>query len=109
MLTLPSKEKRPALTGKLGNPKKSKRSYSNSASSQRARILKHFESCPRLSTMQARNELGILHPPGRVMELRKMGYQIDTHWIYAPDANGVLHRIGQYVFKGIKHPHSTGG
>jgi len=84
----------------LGNPKKTKRAYSNSASSQRARILEHFANCPRLSTIEARDEYGILHPCGRVMELRKKGYRIDTNWIAAPDSNGVLHRIGQYVFQG---------
>ncbi|HSW94317.1 MAG TPA: helix-turn-helix domain-containing protein [Gammaproteobacteria bacterium] len=84
----------------LGNPKKSKHPYSNSAASQRARILEHFVICPRLSTLEAREKYGILHPGGRVMELRKKGYHIDTHWISAPDSNGVLHRIGQYVFHG---------
>ncbi|HAT7871345.1 TPA: hypothetical protein JBE57_07525 [Legionella pneumophila] len=87
--------------GQLGTPN-AKPSYSNSASSQRARILKHFESCPRLSTVEAREIYGVLHPCGRIMELRKKGYLIDTHWIVAPDLNGVLHRVGLYVFKGQK-------
>jgi len=90
----------------LGNPK-TKTHYNNSAASQRARILDHFSKCPRLSTIQARDEYGILHPCGRVMELRRSGYRIDTTWIKAPDANGVFHRIGQYVFqsneKGVNH------
>lgn len=43
---------------KLGNPK-SKRLYSNAIRSQQARILKHFEECPRLSTLQARMEFYI--------------------------------------------------
>lgn len=92
-----SKKNRPA---DLGNPPKTKRIYSNSVSSQRARILKHFSCCPRLSTIEARNNLGILHPGGRVLELRKKGYKIDTHWINAPDLNGVFHRIGLYVYQG---------
>lgn len=83
----------------LGNPKIKQR-YSNSASSQRARILKHFERNPRLSTMQARTEHGILHPGGRIMELRKKGHRIDTHWIDELDANGVIHRVGLYVYQG---------
>jgi len=91
------KKKSPAA---LGNSKNPKRYYDNSASSQRARILNHFANCPRLSTIEARDEYGILHPCGRVMELRKKGYLIDTHWISAPDSNGVLHRIGEYVFQG---------
>src|SRR5580704_14093664 len=83
----------------LGNPPINQR-YNNAASSQRTRILKHFEACPRLSTIQARNEYGILHPGGRVMELRKKGYKIQTHWISEPDSNGVNHRVGLYIYKG---------
>ena len=93
------KTNRPAA---LGNPQLTKPKYDNTTATQRARILKHFADCPRLSTIQARDELGILHPCGRVMELRRRGYRIDTHWIKEPDSNGVLHRIGLYIFQGMK-------
>jgi hypothetical protein len=92
-----TEKNRPA--GQLGNPK-SKRFYSNAIRSQQARILKHFEECPRLSTIEAREQYGILHPSGRVMELRKKGHRIDTHWISAPDTNGVPHRVGLYIYQG---------
>ena len=84
----------------LGNPNKSKHQYSNSVSSQRARILKHFEGCPRLSTMQARNQFGIMSPAPRIEELRKQGYRIDTQRIIEFDSNGVPHLMGLYVFQG---------
>lgn len=84
----------------LQNNPKSKPLYDNSTTSQSLRILKHFDVCPRLSTIQARNEYGILHPGGRVMELRRKGYRIDTHWVNEPDSNGVNHRIGLYIYKG---------
>ncbi|HAT1846840.1 TPA: helix-turn-helix domain-containing protein [Legionella pneumophila] len=84
----------------LGKPKSKMPLYGNSASSQRARLLKFFESIPRISTMEAREVLGILHPGARIMELRKKGYRIDTHWIEESDANGVMHRIGLYVYQG---------
>ncbi|KTD22000.1 helix-turn-helix domain-containing protein [Legionella israelensis] len=84
----------------LGQNRSSKRPYNNTAS-QRARIIRHFqEKSPRLSTIQAREQYGILHPGGRIMELRNKGYQIDTHWIRETDSNGVLHRIGLYVYHG---------
>ena len=86
--------------GQLGNPKSKKPLYGNSAASQRARLLKFFEASPRISTMEARNELGILHPCGRVMELRNTGHRIDTHWISELDINGVPHRVGLYVYQG---------
>ncbi len=88
----------------LGNPK-SKRLYSNSSSSQQARILQHFEKCPRLSSIQARNKYGALNPGARIMELRELGFKIDTHWIYEADDNGVLHRIGLYVYQGKVRGH----
>ncbi|HAU0282336.1 TPA: hypothetical protein JBF45_15455 [Legionella pneumophila] len=84
---------------KPGNSKYFK-SYINSLQSQRKRILEHFKKCPRLSTIQARNEYGVLHPGGRIMELRKKGYDIQTHWIYEPDSNGISHRIGLYIYNG---------
>lgn len=92
------KKNRPAK--QLGKLKSKMPLYGNSASSQRARLLKFFQSTPRISTMEAREVLGILHPGGRIMELRKKGYRIDTHWIEESDANGVNHRVGLYVYQG---------
>ena len=34
------------------------------------------------------------------MELRKKGHKIDTHWIKESDSNGVIHRVGLYVYQG---------
>ena len=79
-----------------------KHTYSNSATAQRERILKIFDTSPSLSTLQARNEYGILHPGGRIMELRQKGHRIETYWVLEPDANGVLHRVGLYVYQGHK-------
>ncbi|HAT8370927.1 helix-turn-helix domain-containing protein [Legionella pneumophila serogroup 1] len=84
---------------RLGSPK-SMPPYNNSIESQQARILSHFKICPRLSTIEARNKYGILHPGGRMMELRKKGHIIHTHWIYETDSNGVHHRVGLYVYHG---------
>ena len=96
-----AKMNRPAAPGNSN----SKRPYGNSSASQRAIILKHFNDGPRLSTIQARDQYGILHPCGRVMELRKKGHCIDTHWTTELDANGVPHRIGLYVYQGRNRGH----
>lgn len=86
---------------KLGGTSKSKQQYCNSASSQRARLLDYFKSRKaRISAMQARITLGILHPAGRVSELRHRGHKIDLEWIYEKDANQVAHRVGLYVYQG---------
>lgn len=76
--------------------------YSNSLSNQRERILKWFSLNPKLSTMEARNELGILHPSGKILELRGQGHLIITYWVNEPDANGVMHRVGQYFYLSSK-------
>jgi hypothetical protein len=49
-----------------------------------------------VSTICAREEYSILHPAGRVMELRKAGWQISTliHTVF--DAHGFPHRSGVY-------------
>ncbi len=93
--------KKTGAAGKLRNPKSIPK-YSNSALSQRARILKHFEKTSRLSTLYAHDVLGILHSPARILELRKHGYRIDTHRVVEHDLNGQAHAIGLYVYHGKK-------
>ncbi len=48
---------------------------------QRQRILKWFRNVSsRLSTLQARNQLGIMSPANRVKELRHAGHCITLEW-----------------------------
>ncbi len=74
----------------------------NSAFSQRLKILCWFENNPSLVTEQARRELGIMHPAGRIEELRKRGYNILTHWDDYPTADGQPHRMAKYVLMNRK-------
>lgn len=80
-----------------GNSRKQK--YSNSIRSQCTRLLNLFLERNKLNTFQIRNE-GIMHPGGRVLDLRCMGHKIDLNWVREPDCNGVPHRVGLYVYKG---------
>lgn len=90
---------RPAPTNKLGNSN-IQPLYDNSAETQRTRILCDFRNiCPRLTTIEIRDE-GILHPPGRIKEMREQGHCILTHWVRRPDANAVMHRVGMYIYFG---------
>lgn len=83
---------------KQGLKKKSKTTYSNSRASQCKRILSLFPLHQnRLDTFLLR-DAGIMHPAGRIRDLRNRGYQIKTCFIKAPDINGVYHRIGLYLF-----------
>ena len=68
----------------------------NSAQAQRLRILAslHHKS---LTTFEARQQLDIPHPAGRVQELRRAGYAIQTHWSDVMSNAGRRHRIARYV------------
>lgn len=85
----------------LGTFQKNSQKYSNSKANQRSRILKAFETNPKLSTFAFR-KMGIVSPAPRIGELREQHYEIDTQWINEPDENGVIHRIGLYVYHGKK-------
>ncbi|WP_010598059.1 helix-turn-helix domain-containing protein [Rickettsiella massiliensis] len=76
--------------------------YSNFLSNQREKILKWFSVNSKLSTIEARDKLGILYPSGRTLELREQGHFIITYWVDEPDTNGVIHRVGQYFYLGRK-------
>jgi len=49
---------------------------------QQQAILAALRQAP-VSTLQARNELFIMAPAARVMELKEQGHNIITHWVYA--------------------------
>ena len=64
---------------------------------QRVELLKWLQSHQRITTLQARNELGIMHPAARIQELREAGNNIVTHWERETDATGKEHKQGLYV------------
>lgn len=69
--------------------------FSTDTSQQRARLLSRLQSSS-ITTLQARQELDILHPAARVKELREQGHNITTHW--TTDTTGkAKHRVGCYV------------
>lgn len=71
----------------------------NSISSQRATILAFLQKGRAVTTLYARNILGICHPGMRICELRQAGHDIETIWVNETDAAGVLHRVGKYILK----------
>lgn len=94
-------EKSPVLTGKLGNPNEIMLPDNNSPDAQRASILRWFHQVSyRLSTLDARERLGIMSPACRIFELRNMGHNIPLEWTYQEDSSGTLHRVGVYVYMG---------
>lgn len=73
-------------------------SHSNSADAQRARLLAALR-CRPISTIDARRELDILHPAGRVLELRRAGVPVLTYWVTEPTDCGRDHRIARYTLE----------
>ncbi|MDI1278515.1 helix-turn-helix domain-containing protein [Methylobacter sp.] len=73
----------------------SEQPYSTDSNQQRARILAHLQLSP-LTTLQARQELDILHPAARIQELREAGHNIITHWATS-DTGKAKHRVACYV------------
>ena len=71
----------------------------NSASSQRQRIKQHIKKHGSISTLEARQVLGICHPGLRCMELRRDGINLQTIWVNELDSVGVVHRIARYILK----------
>jgi Helix-turn-helix domain len=50
-----------------------------------------------VTTLQARENHGILSPACRVLELRRTGHDIRTVWAFQLDAEGRPHRVARYV------------
>ncbi|MHB1292600.1 MAG: helix-turn-helix domain-containing protein [Sulfuricella sp.] len=71
----------------------------NSADSQRSRILEWFRTCNTLTTLQARQQLDVMHPAARVQELKSLGYRIDTVWTTDTTQEGKAHRVAKYVYQ----------
>ena len=67
----------------------------NSLEAQRARLIDLLKIAPRTTT-ELRDRYSIMHPAGRIKELRKLGYDIRLEWIEQYDASGVPHRAGRY-------------
>lgn len=67
----------------------------NSRAAQRRRLLLALRRSP-VSTLTARKELDILHPAGRIKELRAQGFDIQTLWQWEPTDSGKPHRVGLY-------------
>ena len=70
-----------------------------SAARQRARLKAYLRLHGSVSTLEARRELDIMHPAGRVLELRQAGCEIRTVWVSATTSEGHRHRIARYLWQ----------
>jgi hypothetical protein len=80
-----------------GNTKK-QRGNSTSAKAQSARLLSALQKSS-VSTIRARRSLDLIHPAGRVRELRNLGHEILMRWVWRQTECGEWHRVGLYTLK----------
>ena len=64
--------------------------------SQAARLLEAL-SRYSISTFEAMRYLDVYHCPARILQLRKRGHKIITHWQTVVTEAGERHRVGLYV------------
>jgi hypothetical protein len=67
--------------------------------SQAARLLEAL-TCFPVTTFEAMRYLDVYHCPARVLQLRKKGYRIATHWQTVITEAGEKHRVGLYALEG---------
>lgn len=83
--------------------------HSNSLASQRQRLLKHLQQNRSITTLEARHKLDIMHPSGRVKELKEDGHYIVTNWRIDTTPEGKTHRVAEYILTPKKTPSENGG
>jgi hypothetical protein len=70
----------------------------NDTETQVSRTLDGLEIFDSLTTQDLRHDLDIMHPAGRIRELRTKGHNIKTVWENYPTACGKIHRMARYVY-----------
>jgi len=63
------------------------------------KILEWLKLSP-LSTPVARETLHIMHPAGRICDLRNQGYRIETHRCHEATSEGTVSVVARYVLVG---------
>lgn len=71
-----------------------------SAKARQQRLILDALQVAPLSTIQARERLGVMHAGGRVMELRRAGFDIETVRSTVYDAAGRPHKSAEYRLRG---------
>lgn len=64
---------------------------------QRERLAKYFKAHRKVDTLEIREKLGILSPAPRVLELRALGYNIETKFIDIEKPYGVHKNVALYT------------
>ena len=70
----------------------------NDTLNQRSRLLAALTLFP-VTTIEIRRHLDILHPAGRIKELRRCGWQIDMIRVRRITEFGKIHSVGLYILR----------
>lgn len=86
-------------TPRQENSPSKKQHNDNSTAGQRARLLDALidAGAMGLSTIELRESLDVMSPAPRVLELRELGFQIETFWVVGENSQGNKHRCARYV------------
>lgn len=69
----------------------------HSSAEQDRRLMSALRNGP-ITSIEAANDLDIVHPPSTVRRLRNRGHDIATHWTYqATEPGRPPHRVAKYV------------
>jgi hypothetical protein len=73
---------------------------------QAHRLLEALRLFP-VTTFEAMRHLDVYHVPARILQLRKAGHSIHTHWQTVITEAGVKHRVGLYALQRGEAPLGT--
>ena len=74
-----------------------------SAQNQRNVVLMALRESPK-TTIELRDNFGVMMPAARIKELRQQGYKIDTLRLTCFTADGIKHsKVAKYVLRGENH------
>jgi len=71
--------------------------HDNSLAGQRQRLLAYLKNNRSITTLEARHKIDIMHPAGRIKELKEQGYNIITNWRIDTTPEEKPHRVAEYV------------
>ena len=96
----PEPEKKKAATlEKIAALEAIRNEFKGTASRSQAARLLHALSCYSVTTFEAMRYLDVYHCPARILQLRKQGHKIITHWQTVITEAGARHRVGKYVLE----------
>ena len=68
---------------------------------QRRALLRHMQQHGSITTLEAREGLGVASPAARILELKRQGVQIETRRVFRIDAAGRRHSVAEYISAGV--------